>query len=285
MDSTKIIVLLLSVVFTVNALTLKHGNVNDDGTKEINQLMDQLLPRHIRRARCESQCSRATSATARGNCLDICAMTTRPGICDYAGLCGEGCALGCPTHEAATATAETVRLEGFREEGCRGEIAWSLTKEEEEKEVAVRYIIVGQDGASMWSLVERLCQTASILLSTEDRDRFQQLAVVAVDAHGVVATALLPLEPVADGCENFLPSWRISFSSSTGSYLLFAASLTLFIATLVCCCLVLLKLWSSCSGKTAAKDDLGPISKNRVDCNVEAIEMQPMYSVQYTQCK
>ena len=129
------------------------------------------------------------------------------------------------------------------------------------------------------SLVERLSQTASILLSTEDRDRFQQLAVVAVDAHGVVATALLPLEPVADGCENFLPSWRISFSSSTGSYLLFAASLTLFIATLVCCCLVLLKLWSSCSGKTAAKDDLGPISKNRVECNVEAIELQPMYSV------
>ena len=284
MDSTKIIVLLLSVVFTANARTLKPGDV-DVGTEEINQLMDQLLPRHIRRARCESQCSEAASATARGNCLDICAMTTRPGICDYAGLCGEGCALGCPTHEAATATAETVRLEGFREEGCRGEIAWSLTEEEEEKEVAVRYIIVGQDGASMWSLVERLSQTASILLSTEDRDRFQQLAVVAVDAHGVVATALLPLEPVADGCENFLPSWRISFSSSTGSYLLFAASLTLFIATLVCCCLVLLKLRSSCSGKTAAKDDLGPISKNRVECNVEAIEMQPMYSVQYTQCK
>jgi hypothetical protein len=273
-----VIILLLSSAGNGLARVAELGDVN---TREL----DQLLSRHIRRAVCDSACAVATSVMARGRCLDLCSLPVRPGICDYAWLCGEACALGCPTHaQYEEEHQRTGKLQGFHEEGCRGQLTWSLVKDsaDEEEKQTVRYIVAGQDGEHMWSLVESLGEEESILLSTEDRDRLRQLAVLAVDGRGLVDAALLPLSPLmADSCDSLLPSWRIS-AVSLGSYLLFAASLVLFFTALICCCLVPRAFRSS---KAKENDDIQRSSfacaakmKESDRKSNEDVELQPMCS-------
>jgi hypothetical protein len=206
------------------------GDLNAAEKEDVNQLVAHLLPRYIHRARCEAKCSVASTSEARGRCLDVCSMPKRPdGLCAYAWLCGEGCTLACAE---TTSEPSTVSSENIRQMGCRGEIVWAPEK-------MVRYIVAGRDGAGMWNVIESLSQESSILLSKTDRDRYDQLAVVTVGSWGVIDTKIVHLTQAIDvSCEDAF--WSTAFSvPSTLSWVLFAISLLLFIAAMICCCFML----------------------------------------------
>lgn len=305
----KIITLMLLFSTSKGRTTLQPGFDRD-----LNQLLIELLPRYIHRARCESQCAQADDKMEQGRCLDICAMPARPGICDYAWLCGRACALGCTLHddnddrqEEQGRHEEVSSLQGFREEGCRGVISWSLVPEVS----GANYVIAGKDGAGMWSVLAKMASTPDLLLSVEDRDRFQQLAIVAVDGQGLIDAVLLPVAPVEDDCDRFLlVDWQISFGLSAQSYALFAASLLLFVLVALCSCHVVRATWCNsadkndsrkprslsgciaarCVQQASCKDDTNVLEsvvlpfigqqKNEINDDTDecGIEMQPMCS-------
>jgi hypothetical protein len=250
------------------------GDLNAAEKEDVAQLVAHLLPRYIHRARCEAKCSAASTLEARGRCLEVCSMPRRPdGLCAYAWLCGEGCTLACALQETISEPS-MVSSENIRQMGCRGEIVWALSNGEER---TVRYIVAGRDGAGMWTVIESLSQESSILLSKTDRDRYDQLAVVTVGSGGVIDTAIVPLTQAIDvSCEDAIWSNLMAFSEpSTLSWILFAISLLLFVAVMICCCFVLLMPRNFCRG-TEKKDGHSKTVLLPLNIPGGEIELQPM---------
>ncbi len=198
-------------------------------------------------------------------------MPRRPdGLCAYAWLCGEGCTLACAE---TISEPYTVSSENIRQMGCRGEIVWAPSNGEERM---VRYIVAGRDGAGMWNVIESLSQESSILLSKTDRDRYDQLAVLTVGSWGVIDTKIVHLTQEIDvSCEDaFWSNWMAFSEPSTLSWVLFAISLLVFVAAMICCCLMLPMPRIFC--RTEKKERHSKTVLLPLNSSGAEIELQPM---------
>ena len=137
---------------------------------EVEELLD-LLQSNIEDTRVKVKCSGVGTILEEKKCTE---MSRNPELCKFSWLCGVGCRAAC-----AQDGPGDILIQDIEQTACS--VSWYL----EDIFSSVLFIVVAQDGAGMWRIIEEGFTSRKLELGAPDSMKYNKIFVLVTSGIGV----------------------------------------------------------------------------------------------------